>query len=130
MTHCNVKESENLLKIGNNLPSKFLSNLSSHRMTSSASILKCFKVELNEVEYLVCINSENRITYIETRDPKFSTGDGISIGTPLHKVLKVAKSDLRTEVGWATYLQLNSGWNVAFGLEHDSSVTVQWIFKK
>lgn len=130
MINCNDHESEKLLAIGANLPSKYKNYSFTQRMTASASIEKCIEISLNNIIYLVCINSSNKITYIETKDHNFQTTEGVSVGMPLNNVKQFTNSDLRIELGWASFLSLNSGWNAAFDLETDSSSTVRWIFKR
>ncbi|MBK9321317.1 MAG: hypothetical protein IPM91_22635 [Bacteroidetes bacterium] len=67
---------------------------------------------------------------METKDYNFQTTEGVSVGMPLNNIKIITNSDLRIELGWASFLSLNSGWNAAFDLETDSSSTVRWLFKR
>jgi hypothetical protein len=105
-------------------------------MIRSAQTDPAYEVSFNGIEYIVTVN-DKRISAITTRDPRFQTPEGISVGDTLEKVLKISQSELGREPGWAFHVYLKSGWHAAF-TQGDSmtegelapTAKVKWLFRR
>jgi hypothetical protein len=73
------------------------------------------EITINEIKYTIAVNSENKIVFIETRDPKFVTPEGLSVGANLDLVLKSGGEPPWDEFGWGYHSLLPSGWHADFG---------------
>lgn len=82
-------------------------------MTTASSLRKGYKLLVDDVEYSVGVDDNNRIIYITTSDKDFKTPEGISIDTSTYNdALKYTASGIVIEGGMARcYIPLNSGWN-------------------
>jgi len=54
------------------------------------------------------------LVFIQSNDPNFVSPEGLSIGTPLEKVLQLGVSNPRLDPGCAYVTELPSGWYCAF----------------
>jgi len=92
---------------------------------------------INKVKYDVAVDNGNTVIYIGTNDPKFSSPEGLSIGSTLEQVLATGAQYPKEESGWGFHTKLPSGWSVGFSVGHhmtedalqpDSKVL--WFFKR
>jgi len=82
-------------------------------MTTASSLKKGYKLLVDDIEYSVAVDDNNRIIYITTSDIDFKTPEGISIDKSTYNdALKHTSTGIVIEGGMARcYIPLNSGWN-------------------
>jgi hypothetical protein len=106
-------------------------------MTSSASLEPAYAVTLNGVDFVVAVSRDDVVRYIATVDRRFSTPDGIHVGSSLCSVLAAGAASPLSEPGWGFHTLLPSRWSVGFtngtGLSETplpSDAKVVWIFQR
>jgi len=106
-------------------------------MTSSASFDPAYAVTLNSIDFVVAVSQDDVVRYIATADRRFSTPDGIHVGSSLSSVLAAGATAPLPEPGWGFHTALLSGWSVGFtngtGLSESplpSNAGVVWIFRR
>jgi hypothetical protein len=99
---------------------------------SHAQYRICYKIIWEQSEFAVALNDQKRINFISTKDPKFSTPEGVRVNMTYEDLLKIdSNAQVIEERGWATYVVLESGWKAGFAnamLEPGSKV--RFIFKR
>jgi hypothetical protein len=95
---------------------------------SSSQLSPHTTVEVAGTTFVVAVDRESRITFIQPMSPNFRTPEGLSLGSTLQDVLSSGGSPVRNERGWAQYSTLPSGWRAAFPMgdvppSPDSKVT-------
>lgn len=102
-------------------------------LISSAQMEKSFKVIQDSCVFLVCVDSNKRIKYIQTKDLNFETPDGIRAGMSFREIKTILNGqEANLEPGWAQYFVLQSGWKAAFAFDKpitDDSI-VSFLFKR
>jgi hypothetical protein len=135
ISSCNAQQKP-MIEIGDELKHLTAVHKGSFIMISSAQLEQSYNVIIDDVNYLICKDMENRIKYIETKDFSFITADSVKIGMSFKEVLKHTNNPPRLENGWAFIVSLNSGWNAAFEISKndfnkmDFDSTVKWLFKR
>jgi hypothetical protein len=106
-------------------------------MTSGASLDPAYEVTFNGIDFVVAISRDDVVRYISTVDRRFSTPDGIHVGSSLSSVLAAGGAAPLPEPGWGFHTALRSGWSVGFtngtGLSESplaSNARVVWIFQR
>ena len=106
-------------------------------LVSSGQFYPGYHLIVGGIKFEVAINREQIIKYVSTDNPKFKTGEGVSVENTLAQVLKKTKGKTKKEAGWAFFVTLKSGWNAAFTQgntmtegELDSGSKVKWLFKR
>jgi hypothetical protein len=105
-------------------------------MVSPSQFEDCYQVKINNINYLISIDGNNRIKSIFTYDKKFISPDSIKIGMKLSDVIRLSKDKPYLINGWAYVIPLNSGWNAAFEISNYDSNTlspdsiVKWMYKR
>jgi hypothetical protein len=96
-----------------------------------------FVLNVEGVDFSVCVNHENEISYIRTDDINFVTPDGVRIGTTYSDLFRVTNGKIKKRIGWAYYVDLKSGWKAAFVNEETNAgrkllenSQVSFLFKK
>jgi hypothetical protein len=104
-------------------------------LVSSSQFSSYQTIFFNNIEFQF-VGSKSDTQYLSTRSKQFLTPEGYSVGMSLGEVDKILRKDITKEPGWGYYIQLKSGWSLAFcegnsctdHLPQDLS-TVDWIFK-
>jgi hypothetical protein len=106
-------------------------------MTSSASLDPAYAVTLNSIDFVVAVSQDDIVRYIATVDRRFSTPDGIHVGSSLTSVLAAGAAAPLPEPGWGFHTALRSGWSIGFTNGTSLSETplpsdakVVWIFQR
>ena len=73
-----------------------------------------YRVIFDDVKYTVYVSPEETISTVQTLDSNFKAPEGIKVGDPLQKVLKIAKSDPVRVADCYYYVSLKSGWKAVF----------------
>lgn len=132
---CNTSKTNNLeidKKFSNNLDSTAKVSL----MVTPSQFEDCYLVKVDNIDYLISIDINNRIKSIFTYDTKFRSIDWIKIGMKLSEVIEKSKHKPYLINGWAYVVPLNSGWYAAFETSNyesnalSSDSTVKWIYKR
>jgi len=106
-------------------------------MTSSGSLDPAYWAMLNGTNFVVAVSQDNLVRYLATTDARFSTPEGIHVGSSLSSVLAAGAAPLMAEPGWGFHTLLPSRWSVAFTngvgfsdppLPEDAKVV--WIFQR
>jgi hypothetical protein len=88
---------------------------------ASAQMSPVCTTRSHDIEFTVA--GHGKVQFVETRDPRFLTPEGIHVGSTLNDVRAVGGSQIRSEPGWRFFSTLPSGWNVAFDGIPDPRVT-------
>ncbi len=126
----------NMIDIGDTLPKGKVTETETYRITSSGSMEAMYRINVNGINYIICKDDSNKITYIETKDMDFITEEGLKIGMNYHEVLKYTDKEIQLEKGWAYILPLSNGWYAAFDLsienldEMPNDTSIRWFFKR
>lgn len=92
-----------------------------------------YHVLFRDIEYGVRANNKGKIRYIMTSDPRFQTPEGVKEGMTFSEVRKLSKGEMERD-DYGVYLQLASGWSVAFRTKADgellNNAKVSWLFKE
>jgi hypothetical protein len=131
-------ENERTFDLGDAISAEILSESdTSYLMISSATIAKAYEIRRNDIVFRIAVDEANRVTYISTSDPAFSTDEGISMASSLRDVKQITDSALKKEPGWAYHIRLPSGWRAAFVVggtmtdaEPDDRANVSFFFKR
>jgi hypothetical protein len=83
-------------------------------MIASAQISPSEKILIGGITYTIAVNENNRVTFIQSQDPRFKTPEGLSVESTLADVLAAGGRPVLYETGWAQYSELPSGWCAAF----------------
>jgi len=132
---CNSSKT-NSLEIGRKVSSNIEMNTKINLMVSPSQFEDCYQVKINNINYLISIDGNNRIKSIFTYDKKFISPDSIKIGMKLSDVIRLSKDKPYLINGWAYVIPLNSGWNAAFEISNYDSNTlspdsiVKWMYKR
>ena len=106
-------------------------------MTASASLDPAYVAMLDGTNFVVAVSQEGFVRYIATTDVRFSTPEGIHVGSALFSVLAAGAANPIAETGWGFHTLLPSRWSVGFTngaglseppLPRDSRVV--WIFQR
>jgi len=91
---------------------------------------------VNNIEFQFVGNSGDT-QYLSTASNLFHTPEGYMVGMKLNEVDESLQKNIVKEPGWGYYIQLKSGWNLAFCEGHsctdsnlEDSSKVDWIFKR
>jgi len=83
-------------------------------MTDSAQTRPSFRIVRDGVPFIVCVDHQ-KIVFIRPEDTKsFKTPEGVAVGDNFMGVLSRFFHPLVMRPGWAYFIPLPSGWNVAF----------------
>ena len=115
-----------------------LPNVSFGKMTliSSGQMSPYTTIKIDGCDFDLVI-SDNDTIYLATKDKKFQTPEGYTVGTKFSELTKVTQDGLNKEPGWGYYYKLQSGWSLGF-CEGNSctdnfpqkSSKVKWVFKR
>ena len=117
----------------NNMP-----NTGCYEITSSASIDPAYTYIVDGNRYTIAVSeTEFKVKYVATSDPKFRTVEGLSVDNNLSYVRLHTNRKPIKEPGWAYYIVLDSGWHAAFAvdqsmpeLEPNLSSQIKWFFRR
>ena len=107
-------------------------------MTASADAWPYQQITVSGLSYGVAVNKQSgKVAYVDIRDPKFKTPEGLSVGSTLEQVLATGAKAPWGEPGWAYHTQLPSGWSAAFVVGRgmadgplQPTSKVSWFFKR
>ena len=133
--------SKKILILGQKLPKEILQKQEESPpilvMTSASSFNYSYNITVDNIDFFMAVDKDNKIIYIGTTDKNFITSEGINIGSTLQDVMNVSEKSMIKETGWAYYVPLPSGWNAAFtegeemtGEEPSEKSNVKWLFKR
>lgn len=128
---CNMKKEKNL-NIEKQIPDSIESEV--NLLISPSQIAKCYKTNINGIEYIISKNEEQTSRLIFTYDKKFATSEGVSVGMKYSEIKNYSDSNLILISGWAYVLPLKSGWNASFEIsQYDDNImsadsVVKWIY--
>jgi hypothetical protein len=69
---------------------------------------------IDESRFYFAANQGGTVAFISTRDPRFFTPEGVSVGSTLKEVLGAGGNEVIAEPGWGFYSRLPSGWAARF----------------
>lgn len=79
--------------------------------THGAQLQPAWEVAFERIHYIVTVDRDRKINYIETNDRKFKTREGLTVGNTLDDVLAAGGAPPVEEPGWGHYSVLQSGWS-------------------
>ena len=106
-------------------------------MTSSGSLEQGKDTIIGGVNFTIVEKENGKITFWGTRDNKFKTPEGYSVGNQLKDISKLEKEKIYKEPGFGYFIKLNSSWQLGFcegksctdNVPTENSI-VKWIMKK
>jgi hypothetical protein len=105
-------------EIGEKLREKNIPKSASHNVcvTQAAQTYLCFDTLIGGVTYTIAFdeNNKNRVTYISTSDPKFTTADGYKVGDEIEFPRSQLQVNPYLEIYGPTTLD---GWRPIVGLD-------------
>lgn len=125
-----------MIKIGDTLSNLSSLSKNSYTLNSSGQIIMSYNIFIDGIKYTICVDKNNTINYIETKDKKFETLEGIKLGMTFKSIKDARDKRLNKELGWAYVMPLKDGWNAAFEFsksniqEMSSDSTIVWFFKR
>lgn len=106
-------------------------------MTRSGTWARSYLFVESGITYTLAIDQDNSVSCVSVSDSAFLTSEGIHVGMRALDILSDTTRHVLTELGWAYYIPLTSGWNAAFTqgptmTEGDllPSARVAWLFKR
>jgi hypothetical protein len=106
------------------------------QMVSSSTISKATTIAFNSYKFEIAWTNDGIVNYVATYDKSFITPENIRISTTLKEIKEMQDVEIGTMPGWGYFINLESGWNVAFcvdktctGREIVDSDSVKWIYK-
>ncbi len=106
-------------------------------MIASAQTWPYENIEIDGIKYGVAVDDRGQVAYVDCSDAKFSTPEGIKVGSTLEDVLKAGAKQPWGEPGWAYHTKLASGWSAAFVVGRgmtdgplQPTSRVAWLFKR
>lgn len=103
-------------------------------MAGPSALYKSHTLFLYGAEFTLGVTEkESVIRYIATEDKKFITNEGFHVGMSYKDIKSRLKKEAIKLPGWAWYIPLESGWNLAFPLGGDGeklqdNASVAWIY--
>lgn len=105
-------------------------------LISSGQFSSYKTITLSNIEFQFVGNSGDT-QYISTKSKLFQTPEGYAVGMSLNEVDKSLQKNIVREPGWGYYIQLQSGWKIAFcegnsctDSDPQATSTIDWIFKR
>lgn len=85
----------------------------SHRelVVASAQTYPMYRATARGLDLIFCVDRENRVRWVSTSDSDFVSPEGLRIGDPITRAAALAGEPVQSEIGWAWYVALPSGWN-------------------
>jgi hypothetical protein len=124
------------IELGDPLPEK-AREAGYDMMIASSQFSVAYIVEDGGHRYTITVDSSRMINYISPDDKSFVTPEGVKAGDTYERVRKLSTRPLRTEEGWAYFIELPSGWNAAFIQgktmtegKLSPKARVKWLFKR
>lgn len=106
------------------------------QMVNSSTISQATAIDFKGYRFEIAWNSEGKVNYVATYDTNFVTPDNVKVSTTLSEIKKLQNVEIGTLPGWGYFINLESGWNVAFcvdktctGREIGDTDSVKWIYK-
>jgi len=103
-------------------------------LTASAQRWPACRATHAGIDYVVGVEGQGVVRFIETSDRKFVTPEGLRIGSTVAAVRAAGGQDVRNERGWGYNSQLPSGWYARFQAtatnELPSDATVTSFYKR
>jgi hypothetical protein len=96
-------------------PKKTSINDFSFLMTSAGQLSPCINIAVNKISYQATTDSSNKINFLTTSDPLFSTSEGLKVNMTYAEVKKLFINNSEFyEAGWGYIIPLKSGWSCMF----------------
>jgi len=96
-------------------------------LTGSGQMSPSVSVAFDNVQYVIALDSLQRIRYIETTDESFRTRDGLRIGATEGDVLAAGGAAAIEEPGFGRYAALQSGWFAHYGVADDAKTVISFF---
>jgi len=96
-------------------------------LTGAGQMSPSVSVAFDNVQYVIALDSLQRIRYIETTDESFRTRDGLRIGNTATDVMTAGGSAPIDEAGFGRYSRLQSGWNAHYGTGADEQMVISFF---
>jgi hypothetical protein len=100
-------------KLGDPMPASAIRTMDSLEVRSGEKSL-AYRFSFYGVRYFFAADTSSHVTFIYVDEPGYNLHDGIGIGDPAEKVMKLTGRKAIKEDGWAFYIPLFAGWNAAF----------------
>lgn len=88
-----------------------------YQITGPSNMEPVYEIQVLTVPFQIAQSTE-RIDYVSTSSPDFTTPEGIRVGMTMAEVRKQVGGELREEHGWGCYMELESGWRAGFDVSH------------
>jgi len=98
-------------------------------MIASAQLSPAYSARFHDIDYVITVDGQRHINYIQTTDRHFVTREGLRVGNVEAEVIEAGGSRPVSEPGWARYARLQSGWCAMYGSDDDAK-TVIAFFKR
>jgi len=96
-----------------------------HYVAASAQTWPSCQVVYTGITYIVGVDSDGDIRFIETSDSKFVTPEGLRVGSSLAQLRAAGGSGPWGERGWGHQARLPSGWSARFAGLGEGDLTEQ-----
>tara|TARA_R110002050_G_scaffold121541_1_gene239889 strand:- start:66 stop:527 length:462 start_codon:yes stop_codon:yes gene_type:complete len=97
----------------------------------SGGFVKSENILIDNIEYVIGINSNLEVIYISTKDTTCKFGDsGIMVGSKLSDI-DMGKDKLNYIPGWGYYIKINSIWYAGFDFDEvpNDDSRIGWLFQ-
>jgi hypothetical protein len=99
-------------------------------MAASAQTYPSYYASYNQVDYIIGVDDDQRIAWIQTSDSAFLTPDGLKVGDPLDCVMAATNERIRPELGWAWHVPLPSGWHAMLNRQFRDNEKFELLFPR
>ncbi len=110
-----------------------LPDLLSWQLVSRTSVLPCFDVTVELIDYTVAIDGKKkRVVWVSTQATQFVSPENFSIRTKVGDLMAKFPNAVVTEEGFGSFVPLPSGWSALVQREGkiDPNARVQLFFKR
>lgn len=106
-------------------------------LTSSSTLEEALKTKISGIDFSIVLHESGDTTFWQTTDSRFITTEGYRVGNSWNDIPNELKSELIMIPGWGYFINLDSGWTIAFcegstctEQMPSSESKIDWIFKK
>ena len=127
---------EKLPELGDGLPPSAKRKPHTRMKTSVDSMDDVYQIAVSNITFALAVDTSNRVVHVSTKSAKYTTSDGVRIGSTLSEVRAVPNATETTKPNGAYFYRLASGWNAVFahGTKHSKApvpkdAKVKFLFK-
>jgi DNA-binding helix-hairpin-helix protein with protein kinase domain len=99
-------------RLGSALPQCRVSAM--HYVAASAQTWPACHAVYAGITYIVGVDAQGEVRFIETSDSKFVTPEGLRVGSSIAQLRSAGASEPWGERGWGHQAKLSSGWSARF----------------